>query len=80
MAPHRDAFYPASLPLVDTFIEEMEAELTELGIDSCWGQPAVEVPLQKQDGPFTGVIAYLDDLAWHVLTRKAWDELVFQFP
>ena len=48
--------------LVDVFIEEMGAELTELRIASCWNQPAVEVPLQKQDGPFADVIAYLDDL------------------
>ena len=49
-------------PLVDAFIEEMGAELTELGIASCWDQLAVEVPLQKQNGPFTDVIAYLDDM------------------
>ena len=67
-------------PLVDAFIKEIGAELTELGIASCWGQLAVEVPLQKQDGPFTDVIAYLDDLAWHVPTQKAWDELVFPAP
>ena len=58
----------------------MGAELTELRIASCWGQPAVEVLLQKQDGPFADVIAYLDDLARCVLTQKAWDELVFPPP
>ena len=67
-------------PLVDTFIKETGAELTELGITSCWGQLAAEVPLQKQDGPFADVIAYLDDLAWCMLTWKAWDELVFPAP
>ena len=55
-------FNPQVSPFVDAFTEEMGAELTELRIASCWGQPAAEVLLQKQDGPFTDVIAYLDDL------------------
>ena len=67
-------------PLVDAFIKEMGAELTELRIASCWSQLAVEIPLQKQDGPFADVIAYLDDLARCMLTWKAWDELVFPAP
>ena len=66
--------------LVDAFIEEMGVELTELRITSCWGQLAAEVPLQKQDGFFADVIAYLDDLAQCMPTWKAWDELVFLAP
>ena len=66
--------------LVDAFIEETGAELTELGITSCWGQLATEVLLQKQGGPFTYVIAYLDGLVQCMLTQKAWDELVFSAP
>ena len=58
----------------------MRAELTKLRITSCWGQLAGEIPLQKQDGPFTDVITYLDDLLCHMLTQKAWDELVFPAP
>ena len=73
-------FIPQVSLLVDTFIKEMGAELTELRIASCWGQPAAEVLLQKQDGPFTDVIAYLDDLVQCVLTQKVWDELVFPAP
>ena len=57
---------PQVSPLVNTFIEQMGVELTELRITSCWGQSAVEVPLQRQDGSFTDVTAYLDDLAqWY---------------
>ena len=73
-------FTPQVSPLVDAFIKETEAELTELGITSCWGQPAGEVPLLKQDGPFTDVIAYLDHLVQCVPTQKVWDELVFPVP
>ena len=78
--PIEMCFTPQVSPLVDGFIEETGAELTELKIASCWVQPAAKVLLQKQDGPFTNVIAYLDDLAWHVLIKKAWDELVFLAP
>ena len=35
---------------VDTFIEEMGAELTELGITSCWGQP-FPAPLTEPSMP-----------------------------
>ena len=70
-------FTPQVSPLVDAFIKETGVELTELRIASCWGQPAGKVPLQKQDGPFADVIAYLDDLVQCMLTWKAWDELVF---
>ena len=63
--------------LVDAFIKETGAELTELRIASCWNQPAAEVLLQKQDGPFADAIVYLDDLVQCMLTWKAWDKLVF---
>ena len=59
---------------------EIRVELTELGIASCWCQLAMEVPLQKQDGPFTNVVAFLDGLECQVLSRKAWDESVFPAP
>ena len=71
---------PQVSPLVDAFIEETGAEFTELSIAACWGQLAMEVPLQKQDGPFTDVIAFLEGLACHVQSQKAWDELVFLAP
>ena len=61
-------FTPQVSPLVDAFIEEMGVEL------------AGEILLQKQDGPFTDVIDYLDDLARHMPTWKVWDELVFPAP
>ena len=56
-------FTPQVFLLVDAFIEETGAELTEFRITSWWSQLAAEVLLQKQDGSFADVIAYLDDLA-----------------
>ena len=50
----------------------------EIEIATCWSEAvAVAVPLQKQDGPFMNVIAFLDELAWCVPSCMAWDELMF---
>ena len=67
-------------PLVDAFVIEMRMELMEVKIASCWSQGATQVPLQKKDGPFADVIAFLDKLARCKPSRKAWDELVFLPP
>ena len=56
-------FCPQVSPLVDAFIMEMEAELTELEITICWSEVAAEILLQKCNGPFADVITYLDDMA-----------------
>ena len=64
-------FTPHISLLVDAFIEETGVELIAADIASCWGQPLEEVLQQKDDGPFTEVISYLDELAQHVPTRKA---------
>ena len=69
-------FTPQIFLLVDVFIQETGAELVEADIASCWGQPLEEVLHQKDEGPFTEVISHLDELAWHVPTRKAWDKLI----
>ena len=73
-------FTPQISLLVDVFIQETGAELVEADIASFWGQPLEEVPCQKDEGPFMEVISYLDELAQHVPTTKAWDELVFPPP
>ena len=78
--PSGVCFIPQISLLVDVFIQETGAELVEADIASCWGQPLEEVPSQKDEGPFTEVISCLDELAQHVPTRKAWDELIFLPP
>ena len=72
-------FTPQISLLVDIFIQETGAELVEADIASCWGQLLEEVPHQKDEGSFAEVIC-LDELAQHVPTRKAWDELIFLPP
>ena len=73
-------FTPQISLLVYAFIEETGAELMEADIASCWGQLLEEVLQQKDDGPFAEVISHLDELAWYVPSRKAWDVLVFPPP
>ena len=62
MAPYGDVLFPTGVPTCGCLYHG-DGGRAELGIISYWGQLAAEVPLQKQDGPFTDVIAYLDDLA-----------------
>ena len=66
--------------LVDVFIQETGVELVEADIASCCGQLLEEVLHQKDEGPFKEMISHIDELAQHMPTRKAWDELVFPPP
>ena len=71
-------FTPEVFPLVDAFIVETKVELMEIGITTCWSEASVvAIPPQKQDGPLTDIIAFLDELAQHVLSCTAWDGLVY---
>ena len=49
--------------LVDAFIVETDAGLTELEIASCWSEETMQVALQKKDTPFVHITAFLDELA-----------------
>ena len=51
-----------SPPLVNAFVEETGVELIELDITACLGQLPEEVLHQKDEGPFTDIILYLDEL------------------
>ena len=73
-------FTPQISLLVDVFIQETGVELVEADIASCWGQPLEEVPCQKDELPFMEVISHLDELAQHVPTKKALNELIFPTP
>ena len=62
-------------PLVDTFILETGAELTEGDITVCWCLGVGKVPPQKRDSPFANVTMCLDELARHELSCTEWDKL-----
>ena len=45
-----------------------------------WNEPPWEVPHQRDEGVFAEVISHLNQLAKHLPTMWAWDELVFPPP
>ena len=78
--PNRVQFTTQISQLVDAFIDETQAYLVEAKVVLCWNEPTWKVPCQRDEGIFTKVISQLDQLAKHIPTRWAWDELVFLPP
>ena len=62
--------------LFNTFILETRAELMEGDIMVCWCLGARKIPKQKKDGPFTDIIACLNEFVRCEPSRCEWDELV----
>ena len=46
----------------------------------CWDNPLKRVPCQKDEGAKAKVISYLDELAMHQPSQKAWDKMVWPPP
>ena len=42
--------------------------------------PPEDIPHQRDEGTYTNVISYLDELATHQPLQKAWDELIWPPP
>ena len=78
--PNRVWFTPQVSQLVDAFIDGTWAELVEAKVILSWNELPWEVPCQRDEGVFVEVISHLDQLAKHLPTRWAWDELVFPPP
>ena len=78
--PNRKWFTPQISQLVGTFIDETQAGLVQAKVALCWNELPQEVPRQRDEGAFVEVISHLDQLAKHLPTRRAWDELVFPPP
>ena len=62
--------------LVYAFLEVTGAKVVKADVACCWSEPPPTVPWQRDEGTFADVISCLDNLAQHLPTRKAWDELV----
>ena len=78
--PNGKQFTPQIFQLVDTLIDETQAELVEAEVALCWNEPPWEVPCQRDEGAFAEMISHLDQLAKCLPTRQVWDELVFLPP
>ena len=58
---------------VDTFLEEMDAQLIEADIIDCWDASKGDVLQQCDTGCFAEVVSYLDELVTRPPTRETWD-------
>ena len=75
--PRRDALEIKALPLVRAFWHKTGMDLTIDSIKLCWEPTPRALYHQRDNGPTTHIISYLDELAVHVPTLEAWDQMVW---
>ena len=74
--PVSESFTPKVSPLVEVFIGMTGVQDVEDCTVDCWSEPPGDVLCQRDEGTYADVISYLDELAMHQPSWKAWDELV----
>ena len=62
---------------VKAFWQETGMDLTVASIEVCWEPPLRALYHQRENGPITHVITFLDELAVQVPSLDAWDQLVW---
>ena len=73
----REALEIKASLLVRAFWHETDVDLTMASVKLCWEPAPRALYHQKDNGPTTHVISYLDELAVCVPTLKAWDQMVW---
>ena len=74
----REALEIKASLLVRAFWHETDVDLMMASVKLCW-EPTPRALYHKRDnGPTAHVISYLDDLAVHIPTLEAWDQMVWQ--
>ena len=63
--------------LVHAFWHETEVDLMMASVKCCWEPTPRTLHHQWDNGPTTHIISYLNELAVHVPTSEAWDEMVW---
>ena len=73
----REALEIKASPLVHAFWHETDVDLTMASVKLCWEPTSRALYHQRDNGPTTHVISYLNELAVHVPTLEAWDQMVW---
>ena len=73
----RKALEVKASPLVCAFWQETGADLTVASIKLCWEPPLRALYCQRENGPTTHIITFLDELVVWVPSLNAWDQLVW---
>ena len=73
----REALELKVSPLVRAFWHETDMDLMMASVKLCWEPAPSALYHQRDNGPTTHIISYLDQLAVHVPTLEAWDQMVW---
>ena len=75
--PQREALEVKACPLMHAFWCKMGMDLTVTSIKLCWEPAPRALYHQRESGPTTHIITYLDELAVCIPNLDAWDQLVW---
>ena len=73
----REALEIKASPLVCAFWHKTDVDLMMVSIKHCWKPVPRVLHHQRENGPTTHVISYLDKLAVHIPTIEAWGQMVW---
>ena len=73
----REALEIKASPLVHAFWHETDVDLTMASVKLCLKPAPRALYHQRDNGPTTHIISYLDELAVHVSTLEAWNQMVW---
>ena len=73
----REALEIKASLLVHAFWHETDMDLMMVSVKLCWEPASRTLYHQRENGPTAHIISYLDELAVHVPTLKAWDQMVW---
>ena len=75
--PQREALEVRAFPLMCAFWHKMGADLMVASIKLCWEPIPRALYCQRESGPTTHIITYLDELPVCISSLDAWDQLVW---
>ena len=73
----REALEIKASPLVHAFWHETDVDLMVASVKCCSEPAPRTLHHQRENGPTTHIISYLNELAVRIPTRKAWDQMVW---
>ena len=75
--PRKEMLENKASPLVHAFWCKTGVDLMVASIKLCWEATPRALYHHKDNGPTAHIISYLDELAVHVPTLEAWDQMVW---
>ena len=73
----REALEIKASLLVHTFWHKTDVDLTMASVKLCWEPAPRTLHHQRENGPTTHIISYLDEMAVRIPILEAWDQMVW---